>query len=264
MPFERLALRGGQPRAQPLFTVGAARLYTSCVSLLRSQTRVAALACGFSLLSGPAFSRACQEKPAEKPVGQQRDAAPAPELPFQLQLLETQVRFEVQGDSRKEVHTIVKIINILGAHQFARLAFDYNHAFQQVEIPEVHIRHAHGGTSDVLPSAVTDAIIPIYARHFSMEDVQSLIQFYESPLGQRVVKNLPIVAQESQEIGLDLDQKAAMNVLRGMSDDYPQLKQILPPENSKPEAAPAPKPAPTHSAAPTPSPAPNPPNPPHQ
>jgi uncharacterized protein len=102
------------------------------------------------------------------------------------------------------------------------------------------------------PSAVTDAVIPIYSRHFSMEDVQNLIQFYESPLGQRVVKNLPIVAQESQEVGLELDQKAAMNVLRGMSDDYPQLKQILPPENSKPEAAPAPKtaPAPPPPAAP--------------
>jgi hypothetical protein len=108
------------------------------------------------------------------------------------------------------------------------------------------------------PSAITDAIIPIYARHFSMEDIQNLIQFYESPLGQRVVKNLPLVAQESQETGLELDQSAAMSVLRGMSDDYPQLKQILPPDNSKPEAAPAPKPAPA------PSPAPNPPNPPHQ
>jgi uncharacterized protein len=107
------------------------------------------------------------------------------------------------------------------------------------------------------PSAVTDAIIPIYSRHFSMEDVQNLIQFYESPLGQRVVKNLPIVAQESQEAGLEMDQKAAMGVLRGMSDDYPQLKQILPPDHSKPEAAPAPKPSPA------PSPAPNPPNPPH-
>jgi uncharacterized protein len=110
-------------------------------------------------------------------------------------------------------------------------------------------------TAGAPPSGVTEAIIPIYARHFSMEDVQNLIQFYESPLGQRVVKNLPIVAQESQEIGLDLDQKAAMNVLRGMSDDYPQLKQILPPDDSKPKAAPAPKPAP--GAAPGPPAAPS-------
>jgi Domain of Unknown Function with PDB structure (DUF3857) len=80
-----------------------------------------------------------------------------PELPFQIELLETQVRFAKNGDSHKEVHTIVKIINILGAHQFSRISFDYNRAYQQVEIPLVRVRHANGGTSEVLPGAVSDA-----------------------------------------------------------------------------------------------------------
>jgi Domain of Unknown Function with PDB structure (DUF3857) len=88
--------------------------------------------------------------------------APAPEsekpqLPFQVQLLETAIRFEANGDSRKEVHTIVKIINILGAQQFARISFNYNRNFQSVEIPLVRVSHANGGTSEVLPSAVTDS-----------------------------------------------------------------------------------------------------------
>lgn len=80
-----------------------------------------------------------------------------PQLPFQVQLLETKIRFEANGDSRKEVHTIVKIINILGAQQFARLSFNYNRSFQSVEIPLVRVSHANGGTSEVLPSAVTDS-----------------------------------------------------------------------------------------------------------
>jgi len=36
-------------------------------------------------------------------------------LPFQIQLLETHMRFESNGDSRKEVHTIVKINELAGA-----------------------------------------------------------------------------------------------------------------------------------------------------
>ncbi len=94
------------------------------------------------------------------------------------------------------------------------------------------------------PSAVTDASIPIYARAFSMEDVQALIQFYESPAGQRVVKALPQVARESQELGVQMEQKGAMNVLQEMSSDYPELKQMLKPQESEPEAAPAPPGAP--------------------
>ena len=95
-------------------------------------------------------------------------------------------------------------------------------------------------TASAPPSAVTDAAVPIYAQAFSMEDIDGLIKFYESPLGQRVVKVLPQVAQETERAGLQLDQKAAMNVLRGMSDEYPELKPMLPQE---PGAGPAPAPA---------------------
>jgi hypothetical protein len=116
-----------------------------------------------------------KEKSPSKPSNVQSkpfDAQGQPELPFQIQLLETHIRFEANGDAHKEVHTIVKINNILGAHQFARLAFDYNRSFQQVEIPVVHISHANGGTSDVLPSAVTDAPNPVVEAFPAFQDVR--------------------------------------------------------------------------------------------
>ncbi len=76
-------------------------------------------------------------------------------------------------------------------------------------------------------SAVTDAVIPIYAKAFSLEDIQGLIQFYESPLGQRVVKALPQVSQNSQRVGVQIEQKGALTVLQDMSNEYPELKQML-------------------------------------
>ena len=76
--------------------------------------------------------------------------------PAQIELLETRYRFETNGDSRKEVHTRVRINNELGVRQFARLNFDFNRSFQAVEIPLVHITHPSGGIADILPSAITD------------------------------------------------------------------------------------------------------------
>jgi hypothetical protein len=104
------------------------------------------------------------EKPAAKPHH--------PQLPFQIQLLETVIRFEANGDSRKEVHTIVKINNILGVQQFARISFDYNRSFQQIEIPLVRISHANGGTSELLPSAVTDNANPAVEPFTAYQDVR--------------------------------------------------------------------------------------------
>jgi hypothetical protein len=129
-----------------------------------------------------ACSAAAQEpaKPAEKQAEPKAEVKGAgvekksekAELPFQIQLLETHVRFEKNGDSRKEVHTIVRINNVLGAREFSRLAFDYNRGWQQVEIPLVRVSHANGGTSELLPSAVTDAVNPAVEKFPAYQDVR--------------------------------------------------------------------------------------------
>jgi hypothetical protein len=128
---------------------------------------------------GPAFAQEGEQKPAKtvEKATKEKGTAPEksarkPELPFQIQLLESHIRLENNGDSRKEVHTIVKINNILGAHQLARLTFDYNRAFQQVEIPLVRISHANGGTSELLPSAVVDAPNPAVEKFPAYQDVR--------------------------------------------------------------------------------------------
>jgi hypothetical protein len=131
--------------------------------------------------SGALAARA--QEPADKPTAPATEKAPAqkegkekaaekPQLPFQIQLLETQMRFEANGDSRKEVHTIVKIINVLGVQQFGRISFDYNRSFQKVEIPLIRVSHANGGTSEVLPSAVTDVPNVVVEQFPAYHDVR--------------------------------------------------------------------------------------------
>jgi hypothetical protein len=88
------------------------------------------------------------------------------------------------------------------------------------------------------PAAEVDsAEVPIYAEHLSLEDLQGMIQFYESPLGQRVMKTLPQVLQETQQRGQAIERNAAYSMLREMSGDYPEVKPLLP-ESQKPALAP--------------------------
>jgi Domain of Unknown Function with PDB structure (DUF3857) len=147
-------------------------------SLRRTLLFFALLICGFA----PAIAAQAPE-PAAKPPASADQQAPKqkeqpaekphhPQLPFQIQSLETRIRFEANGDSRKEVHTIVKINNILGVQQFARISFDYNRSFQQIEIPLVRITHANGGTSELLPSAATDVPNPAVEQFPAYHDVR--------------------------------------------------------------------------------------------
>lgn len=103
-----------------------------------------------------------------------KPSAPPQEVPPQVQisLLETTIRFESNGDSRKEVHCVVKINSEVGVRQFARLNFDYNRSFQQIEIPFVRVTHSSGGTADILPSAITDNPNPAVVNYPAYHDVR--------------------------------------------------------------------------------------------
>jgi len=90
----------------------------------------------------------------------------------QIELLETKYRFETNGDSRKEVHTRVRINNELGVGQFARLNFDFNRSFQAVEISLVRITHPNGGIADILPGAITDHPNPAVVDAPAYQDVR--------------------------------------------------------------------------------------------
>jgi len=125
--------------------------------------------CAAALAQEPAVKPPDAAQPNEKAAAKSEEK---PALPFQIQLLETHIRFESNGDSRKEVHTTVKINDLAGARQFSRLGFDYNRAFQQVEIPLVKISHANGGTSEILPSAITDAPNPAVQDFPAYHDVR--------------------------------------------------------------------------------------------
>jgi uncharacterized protein len=108
---------------------------------------------------------------------------------------------------------------------------------------------------DGMPSSkVIDAVVPIYAKNFSMEEIQGLIQFYESPLGKHVVETMGQVSRDSQETAVSMERDVAIKSLRTMTGDYPELVKMLPPENgAAPAVAPPAKPASTPAPGPAPA-----------
>lgn len=48
-----------------------------------------------------------------------------------------------------------------------------------------------------------DMVIPIYAKHFSHEDIKGLLKFYQTELGKKTIKTLPLILQESMTLAQD-------------------------------------------------------------
>ena len=88
---------------------------------------------------------------------------------------------------------------------------------------------------EVSPDKFVDLIIPIYDKHFTNEDVVSLIAFYQTPLGQKVLITLPLIMKESEVVGAKYGEEVAAKVVQRMQA-----------ESKLPRAAPPPpKPTPT-------------------
>jgi hypothetical protein len=48
-----------------------------------------------------------------------------------------------------------------------------------------------------------DMVIPIYAKHFSHEDIKGLLKFYQSDLGKKTIQVEPLILQEKLALAQD-------------------------------------------------------------
>jgi uncharacterized protein len=73
------------------------------------------------------------------------------------------------------------------------------------------------------PTSLTDRIIPIYDKYLTNDDLRGLIDYYHSPLGQRMLKSLPALTRESQAAGFAMGQKAAQETMDELKADFPEF-----------------------------------------
>src|SRR5713101_2496368 len=72
---------------------------------------------------------------------------------------------------------------------------------------------------------VTEQIVGIYDRHFTDEEIKGLLQFYGSPLGQKVAAEMPKIAREIQAASHTEGAKAAKEALQALKAQNPEIGQ---------------------------------------
>jgi hypothetical protein len=179
---------------------------------------------------------------ASKPEPAQSSAAPS-EAPDKIDSAK-----EAKIRQLMEVTQSVKLGDNISTYSTNQVRTVISHSLAPEKLQPFMDSFAQKFNPGAQSTAVTAAVIPIYARLLSTEDLDGLIQFYQSPLGQRTLKALPEITQQSENAGIQIEQKAAMDTLQSMSGDYPELKSLLAPPGGAPNgpgAPPAPGISPT-------------------
>ena len=68
-------------------------------------------------------------------------------------------------------------------------------------------------------SEVTERVVAVYDRHFELAELQAMIDFYSTPVGQDVLQKLPIVMRESMQAGQTWGQSKAQEIVQDLSED---------------------------------------------
>ena len=81
---------------------------------------------------------------------------------------------------------------------------------------------------------LVDLSIPIYDKYFSKEDIDGLTQFYQTPLGKKMISVLPQVLIESQTAAMHMGEEIGRQSMMEVLAEHPDLAKAM-------EAAGAPK-----------------------
>ena len=72
---------------------------------------------------------------------------------------------------------------------------------------------------------LTGQLVPVYDQHFTAEEVKGLLQFYGSPLGQKVAAEMPKISREIQARSRTAGAKAAKEALQALKEQNPEVGQ---------------------------------------
>jgi uncharacterized protein len=72
---------------------------------------------------------------------------------------------------------------------------------------------------------VADQLAGIYDRHFAEDEIKGLLQFYGSPLGQKVASEMPKISREIQVASRAASNRAARETLQALRAQNPEIGQ---------------------------------------
>jgi len=70
-----------------------------------------------------------------------------------------------------------------------------------------------------------DAMIPIYQKHLTKEDLDGILAFYASPIGQKLQREQPAMTQESMQVGGEIGRRRIGAMIQQMDEFIGKMAQ---------------------------------------
>jgi hypothetical protein len=78
---------------------------------------------------------------------------------------------------------------------------------------------------DMPVDEMLDAMIPIYQKHLTKEDLDGILAFYASPIGQKLQREQPAMTQESMQVGGEIGRRRIGAMMQQMDEFIAKMAQ---------------------------------------
>ena len=72
---------------------------------------------------------------------------------------------------------------------------------------------------------MVDAMVPIYQKHLTKEDMGAILAFYASPVGQKLQREQPAMMQEGMQVGGEIGRKRMATMMQQMDEFIIKMAQ---------------------------------------
>ena len=89
---------------------------------------------------------------------------------------------------------------------------------------------------DMPVDEMLEAMIPTYQKHLTEGDLEAILAFYSSPVGQKLLREQPAMMQEGMQIGGEIGRRRLSSMMKQMDESIAKLAEEE--QAKKPEPAP--------------------------
>ena len=117
--------------------------------------------------------------------------------------------------SAQQVHDLFKLMHM--DQRMMQMGTQMS-VFMQKALPCVPASYWNGFIDSTNAKELLDRMVPIYQQHFTAEDMDGLLKFYRSPLGQKVINEMPQTMAEGMKIGQEWGRARGMQMVAALQE----------------------------------------------
>ena len=104
------------------------------------------------------------------------------------------------AQSSKDVK-IAELLETMGSTQAMKTSFEYMINYYKQNNPQISSEYWDNSLKHVDYNELVQKLVPVYSKHFTEQEIVDLLNFYNTSTGKKMIDKMPVILQESMEIG---------------------------------------------------------------